>query len=125
MLFKQYEIVLDGEVDDVRSFDEHIYFYLNLVVGVALFWSLSDWFFFDKDNVLVSWRDVLNVLFIDLMTNGIKFIYEMFNFVIFLALCALVFAPLTLFVLLRTILCPCLFGYGNSGSLFCNLFETV
>ena len=121
ILFDEYENILNGGDD----YEEDIHLYVSVVVLFGSFWSLSDWFYYDRQNVLVSWRDVFNVFMIDLLTNWIKFVYEIFNFFIFLFLCILVVVPLTLFVLLRTVFCPCLFGYGNSGFLLCNLFETV
>lgn len=104
--------------------DEHINLYINIVVLIGFYWSLSDWFYFDRDNILCSWKDVYYVFIIDLLTNWMKFIYEITNFVLFFILCILLFIPLTIFILLRILICPCFFGYNNTGCLFCNVFET-
>ena len=113
---------IDG---DDWNHNEHLNLYINFGVLFGFYWSLSDWFYFDRDNILCKWNDVYYVFLIDLTTNWIKFIYEIFNFIIFLILCILIFLPLTIFVILRILICPCFFGYNNSGCLFCNLYENL
>jgi len=97
--------------------------YVQSAVLFGFYWSLSDWFYYERDIVLVSRSDIFHVFCIDLCSNWIKFLYEILQFVGFLALCILSIVPLTVFVLLRLLFCRCWFGYNNQGCLLCNLFE--
>eukprot|EP01083_Nonionella_stella_P028312 77969_1 len=113
---------------EILLFDEenaYLSLSLDICVLFAFYWSLSDWFYFDKENVLVSWRDVYVVVMIDAATNWIKYVTEIINYLLFLVLCIAIAVPFTIFVLLRIVFCPYLFGYNNTGCLMCNLFETV
>merc|ERR1712062_938755 len=116
------EVFVNVESEGVLIWDheEKIHFYLSCLVLFGFYWSLSDWFYYDRDHELVSWNGVLRVFWIDLSTNWIKFMGEIVNCILFLMMCIVIAVPLTVFIVLRLILCPCFFGYNNSGLLICN-----
>lgn len=115
----------DDDDGVIWNHEQNINLYLSCTVLFGFYWSLSDWFYYDRDHELVSWNGVFKVFGIDLVTNWIKFIGEIGNCVLFLLGCALIAVPLTVFIALRLILCPCFFGYNREGILCCNLFTNI